>query len=1292
MTSQKQILTVSRTPIPLRIRSRAKIGSRLRSEMKKEHLEAFNSFRDHDRKILEGLKNCKNKQRLEILNRYFTGLVVIEKNSLGKPTYVKISGRVLAAINVAFRGGSSSIRKSLSSHIKSFGLSAIKNSEKLYNCLPLEFTQHKNILPNQKKLRGVEQKKKKRRKSKIRIKLPIRTKKYEKKSDRRDQNKHTCLPTQKSTNTYTSTNRKQNRKKSLNIKQEMMNKNHNFLSQANFSQEVNRKRNLSLNNLSCNFIEKKRKYLKEGSYQNNKHDQFIQCNYQNKNSNMNKNVTNYKAKIKEQNKTKTKNEQKDNSNEQESSTNNEDRKENNKIKEKQSDNSDSETSHQQESKINQKQANENNVQTNISNSKSSQIISSDSEEESSSKEINKQDLTTTTTNNAPNTNTKNNDIQENNKSTNKDNKNENNNNNTNNIGKNKDNENMKTNKSIKTNHLTKIKNNHSQNDLNLSSFPSHPLVSGNKLNSNSTNNINLPFSTKNEIRWRKDALLGQGSFGKVHLGFNLDSGELIAVKQIPQSEHNPKEMDQLQQEVQLMAQLEHENIVKYLGTSKDEDFVNIFLEYIPGGSLSSLLSRFGGLEESVIQLYTRQILQGLKYLHNHSILHRDIKGANLLVDTDGSIKLADFGAAKKITGYSQPDETTSLTGTPFWMAPEVIKSNTYRKESDIWSLGCTVVEMLTAQHPWAEYNETVSVLFHIATCKAGPAYPTTISEECKDFLDLCFQIDPDDRPTTGILLKHPFVLKSQEIRSPKRLGNHQIRTKKIQFQRNRENSNLPERLSDKFQNSKLSDTELTFLKSRKNSRKLIQENFKETRNSNTSEIPFNSMQRKPINLNKIPKFQRRSKSLSRSQRVNSPPTKKKAINNKRINNSKNTRDKRERLNSGDFSRPEKKEFSMKKRKSRKEQFQSQIKEQSRNRSISLGPKKRVIKNNRNNSPRKYVNSKFDRNIQRIPPLKINNNNHNQPKKKKKKKMELKHNTNMNFPISYRQPRKERHSANKKYKTVGKGANNHKSFLNDPNFKANPMKKHKKSTMNNNFKNEKLNQKKGNKNANNQKINNNKKKTKRDALKSTSSLDNKTNSNSTCKRTMDYSSLRTKINKEKKMKKKTKNQLRNKNFKNKEIKTSSVNRTNSNNNNNNNKMNSKPKEIEILNTKSKNKPKKKKKQSVSVKHHEDDEIETLNKEIAGLRKRMKNREINLQSKSPPISNFNNYKSSSSYDINKNNYKIDQLISPRNIDNYPDFSKIQNNLHNPQSDIQKILEKAKVSTNSFKKMMNINEQYN
>ena len=99
-----------------------------------------------------------------------------------------------------------------------------------------------------------------------------------------------------------------------------------------------------------------------------------------------------------------------------------------------------------------------------------------------------------------------------------------------------------------------------------------------------------------------------------------------------------------------MRGLNHENIVQYKGTSFEENHLNIFLEYVPGGSISSLLAKFGGFSESVIKVYTRQILSGLEYLHRHHIIHRDIKGANILVDNNGIIKLADFGASKKLQG------------------------------------------------------------------------------------------------------------------------------------------------------------------------------------------------------------------------------------------------------------------------------------------------------------------------------------------------------------------------------------------------------------------------------------------------------------------------------------------------------------------------------------------------------------------------------------------------------------------------------------------------------------------
>ena len=143
----------------------------------------------------------------------------------------------------------------------------------------------------------------------------------------------------------------------------------------------------------------------------------------------------------------------------------------------------------------------------------------------------------------------------------------------------------------------------------------------------------------------------------------------------------------------------------------------IFLEYVPGGSLRSLLDRFGTLEEAVVRLYSRQILLGLEYLHANGIAHRDVKAANVLVSNDGSVKLADFGASKR-TRDAMPAANANATGghakgTPLWMAPEVIRaaprSQGWRK-ADVWSVGCTVIEMSTGKPPWSQYSNPVTAM------------------------------------------------------------------------------------------------------------------------------------------------------------------------------------------------------------------------------------------------------------------------------------------------------------------------------------------------------------------------------------------------------------------------------------------------------------------------------------------------------------------------------------------------------------------------------------------------------
>nr|GEV36886.1 mitogen-activated protein kinase kinase [Tanacetum cinerariifolium] len=244
-----------------------------------------------------------------------------------------------------------------------------------------------------------------------------------------------------------------------------------------------------------------------------------------------------------------------------------------------------------------------------------------------------------------------------------------------------------------------------------------------------------------QIRWRKGELIGCGAFGRVYMGMNLDSGELLAVKQVSVVV-NVASKDKTQ---------------RYLGTAREEESLNIFLEFVPGGSISSLLGKFGSFPESVIRMYTKQILLGLEYLHKNGIMHRDIKGANILVDNKGRIKLADFGASKKVVELATMTGAKSMKGTPYWMAPEVIVQTGHSFSADIWSVGCTVIEMATGKPPWSQQYQEVAALFHIGTTKAHPPIPDHLSADAKDFLLKCLEGEPHLRPDASELLQHPFV-------------------------------------------------------------------------------------------------------------------------------------------------------------------------------------------------------------------------------------------------------------------------------------------------------------------------------------------------------------------------------------------------------------------------------------------------------------------------------------------------------------------------------------------------------
>ncbi|KAK7307608.1 hypothetical protein VNO77_40826 [Canavalia gladiata] len=263
-------------------------------------------------------------------------------------------------------------------------------------------------------------------------------------------------------------------------------------------------------------------------------------------------------------------------------------------------------------------------------------------------------------------------------------------------------------------------------------------------------------------QWQKGKLIGRGTFGTVYAATNRETGALCAMKEAEIFYDDPKSAEcikQLEQEIKVLSHLKHPNIVQYYGSEIIEDKFYIYLEYVHPGSINKYVREHcGAITESVVRNFTRHILSGLAYLHGKKTIHRDIKGANLLVDSAGVVKLTDFGMAKHLTGHAAD---LSLKGSPYWMAPELMQAVIQKDNSsdlafaiDIWSLGCTMIEMYTGKPPWSEY-EGAAAMFKVM--KDTPPIPETLSAEGKDFLRLCFKRNPAERPTASMLLDHRFL-------------------------------------------------------------------------------------------------------------------------------------------------------------------------------------------------------------------------------------------------------------------------------------------------------------------------------------------------------------------------------------------------------------------------------------------------------------------------------------------------------------------------------------------------------
>ncbi|KAL5218066.1 hypothetical protein ABZP36_018750 [Zizania latifolia] len=260
------------------------------------------------------------------------------------------------------------------------------------------------------------------------------------------------------------------------------------------------------------------------------------------------------------------------------------------------------------------------------------------------------------------------------------------------------------------------------------------------------------------MEWVRGKCVGKGAFGTVHAAVDRATGGVFAVKSVDAKSAPAPAMACLESEIRILKRLSSPYVVAYLGDDGTGAATrSLHMELVPGGTAADAAAARGGLREGGARDVLRRVAAALQYLHDVAgVVHGDVKGRNVLVGCDGA-KLADFGAARLLSDAAVP---RGPRGTPAWMAPEVARGGAPTQASDVWSLGCTAVELLTGKRPWSEFGgacEVSELLFLIGFGGKRPELSACLSDSCRDFLDKCLRRDAGERWSCEQLLRHPFL-------------------------------------------------------------------------------------------------------------------------------------------------------------------------------------------------------------------------------------------------------------------------------------------------------------------------------------------------------------------------------------------------------------------------------------------------------------------------------------------------------------------------------------------------------